>query len=141
MLVKKIKIKKKLDKGDQRCTNNRAAGWEGARRREERQEPEEGRKEARDGNGKDVQKQDSTRKAVEALSESLQVLALDLSELGLEREIPQHQSTPAHPSRCRAARGRGADLSWEAAEEVQAAAVAGGWGAAAEPSDALTRAW
>lgn len=38
---------------------------------------------ARDGNSKDVQKQDSTRKAVEALSVWLRVLAWTFQNLGL----------------------------------------------------------
>lgn len=62
------------------------------RQRKEGQEPEE----ARDGNSKDVQKQDSTRKAVEALSVLLRVLSWTFLNLASSK-IPQHQSTPAHP--------------------------------------------
>lgn len=99
------------------------------RQRKER-EPEE----ARDGNSKDVQKQDSGRKAVEAQS---QCCCECLLEPFRTRPLAKYPNTkaPQHTPRCRASGpggwGQGADLSWEAAEEE--VEEVGGWGAAAVP--------
>lgn len=101
-------------------------------REDEAEERERGeREEAR--NGKDVQKQDSAGKVVEARSQrGCECLLRPFPTWSLANT--QCQSTPAHPLRCRASGpggwGRGADLSWEAEEEVE---EVGGWGVSGVP--------
>lgn len=107
-------------------------GWKTRQRKEKRGGNQ---KELEMRNSRDVQKQYGTGKAAEALSVLLRVLAWTFPN-SASSKVPQISKHPSTTPRCRASgpggRGRGADLSWEAAEEEVEEEV-GGWGAAAVP--------